>query len=522
MLQISKVSKQLLASCVLFVFTLVTSHVWAQQKASNSARLNKSSRSAVTVIESVLAGSNVPVLNTFSGAVGPTGTGNSLMPAQSSGASVSLPSVPALPIADGAATKDQLLQSAKTNVMSQANTVATSLKALMASSGHKFGNFIFEQTIKPSGSPTYVKVVWHLAVLDNGRVFYSDPRITDPDPYYVYAVYTSRAVAAGLPASWAYPDGGKFKWQLVKKDGTPMTAMTTVDVMGAFDAPTVTDDVGFDPNLGVKCLADLTSSATCTAPAGFQDLKTLISSTSASGAIIDYLRKLEPAYTDKGDGTKQANMAISFDTRNLTHNNSCTNGTFRTAGRYGFTLNSNYDRFSYNSTIGTPVLMSRSTSNSFSPTQSFDLSQATSSTISGLTNLAINPFEPSGGLVDATTIAGVQYLSPISQDGTSGITKKFVHGNIWGFSAGNHIGDYECFTSNPSKSVWICDSTDSEGSCISGDFHSVQICGDHFSWGYVVGIDRARNLGVQMREYYGGYYFNNYIPVIDQSVPCPN
>lgn len=491
-------------------------------KSTSALRINKSSRSAVTVIESVLAGTTTPVMNVFSGPVGVTGQGMSMMPSQntSSGAasSLGLPSVPVLPLVDGAATKDQILASAKLNILTRASDVGVSLKALMNAQGYKAANFIFEQSIKPAGSPSYVKVVWQVTVLEGGRIIYADPRVTDPDPYYVYAVYTSKQVAAGLPSSLAYTDGGKFKWQLVKKDGTPLTAMSTLDVGGAFDVPTVADGTSYDPDWGVKCLANV-ASGSCPNVAGFSDVKTLISSTSATGSVIDYMRKLEPVYTDKGDGTQQAVMSISFDSRNLTHNNSCTNGTFRTQGRYGLTLNSTYDRFSYDG-LTTPVLMGRSNSTSFSPTQTFDNSQATSLSATGLGNSAINPFSPSSGLVDASTISGVQYIAPVSQDGNSGQTKTYVYGNIWGFSVGNHYGNYECYTGNPSVNVYVCNAMDSEGSCVSGGYRSVQICGSHFAWGYVVGIDREKNLGIQMREYYGGYYFDSFIPVIQEQVPC--
>lgn len=513
---------------LLLFFALLLGHTasmaitTATLKSTSASRVNKTGRSAITVVESVLAGTRIPVMATFSGSVGATGQGMALMPSQNNTTGMTLPSVPALPFGDGEATKDQLLASAKTNIETQANDVATKLKAAMSTYGHKAGNFIFEQTIKPAGSLTYIKVVWHVAVLESGRVIYSEARITDPDPYYVYVVYVSKQVAAGLSSTWAYPDGGKIKWQLVKKDGTQLTAMTMLDVNGAFDAPVVPDGTTSDPDWGVKCMADITSSSTCPTLSGFADLKTLISSTSASGAIIDYTRKLAPAYIDKGDGTQQANMAISFDSRNLTHNNSCTNGTYRTQGRYGFTLQSTYDRYSYDGKTS-PVLTGRSNSNSFSPTQAFDYSQATSLSASGLGNSVINPFDPTGSLVDASSITGVTYTAPVSQDGRSGQTKTYVYGNTWGFSVGDHYGNYECYTSNPIKNVWVCNGGyDSEGNCISGGVIPVQICGTHFAWGYVVGIHWASMRGIQMREYYGGYYYNNDISVTQQDVACPN
>ncbi len=480
-------------------------------KSTSALRINKSSRSAVTVIESVLAGTTTPVMNVFSGTVGVTGQGMAMVPSQNTNSSASqiatLPAVAVLTLGDGAATKDQILASAKTNLLPTASQVVTSLKSLMASQGYKTANFIFEQSIKPAGVSGYIKVVWQVTVLEGGRVIYADPRVTDPDPIYVYVGYVSKQVAAGLPSSWGYTDGGKLKWQLVKKDGTPLTAMTILDVAGAFDVPTVPDATGYDPDWGVKCLADITSSVTCPVLSGFRDVNTLISANSASGSIIDYGRKLEPVYTDKGDGTQQAVMSISFDSRNLTHNNSCTNGTYRTQGRYGLTLNSTYDRFSYDG-LTTPVLMGRSNSTSFSPTQTFDNSQATSLSAAGLGNSAINPFNPSSGMVDASTIAGVQYIAPISETGDTGKSLYTVTVNT--------------YHTNGRTFVFTCDIQTSQ--IMFGTYH---LCGSHW-WNYWSGpgdfyavVDSVTEQGYTAYDYYGGRNIVTAVPTQKTPVPCP-
>lgn len=397
-------------------------------KSTSGLRINKSSRSAVTVIESVLAGTTTPVMNVFSGAVGVTGQGMAMMPSQNTNSSSSqistLPAVAVLSLSDGAATKDQILAAAKINLLPTASQVATSLKLLMTSQQYKTANFIFEQSIKPAGVSGYVKVVWQVTVLEGGRVIYADPRVTDPDPIYVYVGYVSKQVAAGLPSSWGYADGGKLKWQLVKKDGTPLTAMTTMDVAGAFDVPSVPDATGYDPDWGVKCLADITSSASCPVLSGFRDVNALIAANSASGSIIDYGRKLEPVYIDKGDGTQQASTTVSFDTRSVTYS-TCNVGTLRTAGRYGFTLKTTFDRFSYNAQ-SVPTLLSRSNSNTYSPTQLFDYSVPTSLRSSQIGDQVINPFDPNGALVSAGNFQNVAYLAPLTVGDTGGQSIQLV------------------------------------------------------------------------------------------------
>lgn len=526
------VAKLGLGIAIAIVGVSATAGLNVASKSTSTVRVNKPNRSAVTVVESVLAGTTTPVMNVFSGPVGVTGQGMAMIPSQNTGSgsasSLGLPSVPVLPLVDAAATKDQILASAKSNLLPRASDVGTSLTGLMSSQGYKAANFIFEQSIKPVGSPSYVKVIWQVTVLENGRIIYADPRVTDPDPYYVYAVYTSKQVAAGLPSSLAYADGGKFKWQLIKKDGTPLTAMTSLDVGGAFDVITVADGTSYDPDWGVKCLANLASGA-CPTISGFTDVKTLISSNSATGSVIDYMRKLEPVYTDKGDGTQQAVMSISFDSRKLTHNNSCTNGTFRTQGRYGLTLNSTYDRFSYDG-LSAPVLMGRSNSTSFSPTQTFDNSRVTSLSAAGLGNSAINPFSQSNDMVDASTISGVQYIAPISEDGNSGRVKETItyNGttrecsasdpyipNLYGQEIVNGPwnycdGDSGCYSGDGPHWEWVSKST-------------VQVCGGHMWWGtdYSFGIDRATGQGWTVHWYYGTQWLHEKVTVKKENLPCP-
>lgn len=482
----------------------------SSMKASSQTRISKTGRSAVTVVESVLAGTQIPTINLFSGPVGVTGQGMAMVPSQSSASGDSsflgLPSVAVLPLVDGAATKDQILSSAKRNILPSAADVVARLRTLMTAQGYKSANFIFEQPIKPAGSASYVKVVWQVTVLESGRVIYADPRIMDPDPYYVYATYTSKQVAAGLPSSWAFADGGKFKWQLVKKDGTPLTDLNSIDVSGAFDVPMVADGTSYDPDWGVKCLANVASDA-CPTVAGFVDVKTLVSKHSAAGAVIDYTRKLEPAYASKGDGTQQAVMSISFDSRNLHHNNSCTNSTFRTKGRYGLTLNSTYDRFSYDG-LSAPVLMGRSSATTFSPTQAFDNSLATALSVSGLGNFAINPFDPSSGLVDASTIVGVKYIAPISQDGDTG--KSFYTVTVYAKSM------------DDKTRVFTCDIQTSQA--ILGTY---RLCGQPW-WNFWSGskmffvvIDSETGQGYLAYGYYDHPDIIEAVPTQKTPVPCP-
>ena len=471
--------------------------------AGPTAAIGKKNRTAVSVIETVPLNSTSATFTLFSGAVGYGGNGLQIQPDNNAYGATSVASVPIMPYASGSKTKDEIVTQAKTFLLPFANNVGDSLKAWMSANNYKAGSFVYEQELIPSGDSRTMKLVWQLTVADGGRVFYGAPRVIDGDPTYVYITYTSKALAAGLPSTWAFSDAGILKWQLRKKDGTPQTSWVNIDTQGAYDEPVAN---GSDPNFGVNCLADKSNSPLC--PTIYTDAKSLMSSTSSNGAIIDYTRKLQPQNTLLPDGSQQPNMAISFDTRALHHNNSCTNGTLRTAGRYGLTLTNTFDRFVLDETTSFPSLVNRSTSNSFSPTQGFDYTQTTALSISQIQALVINPFDPSGPLVSTAAVPGVQYTAPIYEDGDTGQTRESI----------NYNGEYRvCSSSDP----WIGNLYQRGRG--GRPVYTVQQCGSHMWWGtdYSFGVDRATGQGWTVWWYYGRQTLMTAIPVVKETLPCP-
>lgn len=473
---------------------------------------SKKNRTTVSVIETVPLNGSTATFTVFSGTVGYTGNGLKIQPDNNSNGATTIASVPVMPYTSGSKSKAEIVQQATNFLLPSAADVGKALKAWMATNNYKAATFIYEHELIPSGVNRIMKLTWQLSVVDGGRILFGAPRVIDGDPTFVYITYTPKAVASGLPANWAFADAGVFKWQLRKRDGTPQTDWVSINTNGAYDEPTTN---GSDPNFGVNCLADKRSNPNC--PAVFTDAKTLMQSTSSNGSIIDYTRSLQPQYTLLSDGSQQPNMAISFDTRSLTHNNSCTNGTIRTAGRYGLTLASTFDRYVFDEDSINPNLIKRTTTSSFSPTQGFDYTQVTALSISQVQGLVINPFAPTGPLTSTSAIPGVQYVAPIYETGDSGQTKIYVsYGGQKGFC-------------DPSYPVIYSGQTcigyyDGEGNCTQYGPTTIQRCGGYFWWGtnYTLGIDRASNTGWLMHEWYGPHYPTAQGTVTSETVPCPN
>ena len=471
--------------------------------AGPTAAIGKKNRTAASVIETIPLNSTSATFTLFSGAVGYSGSGLQIQPDNNAYGATSIASVPIMPYTSGSKTKEEIVIQATNFLLPFATDVGNALKAWMSANNYKASSFVYEQELIPSGVSRTMKLVWQLSVADGGRTMYGAPRVIDGDPTYVYITYTPKALATGLPITWAYADAGIFKWQLRKRDGTPQTNWVNIDTKGKYDEPT---EDGSDPNFGVNCLADKRSSTNC--PTEYTDARTLISSTSSNGAIIDYTRKLQPQYTITSDGSQQPTMAISFDARSLHHNSSCTNGTIRTAGRYGLTLTNIFDRFVFDDTQKIPSLVKRNTSNSFSPTEGFDYTQTTALSISQLQALVINPFDPTGPLVSTSAIPGVQYTAPIYEDGDTGRTRESITYN----------GEYRvCSSSDP----WI-------GNLYTGGrggrpVYTVQQCGGHMWWGtdYSFGVDRATGQGWTVWWYYGTQRLMTAIPVVKETLPCP-
>lgn len=311
----------------------------------------------------------------------------------------------------GTMTKAEIVQAAKA-IMSpaKANQIAGIIRGVMSQGKVGSGVFIYEQQVRPkndSGTTRDMKLSWGVTVTESGQVFAGDPKVTDPDPTMVYMLYTSLAAESGLPSTWTYADAGVLKWQLRKRDGTPATSWVSVNTGGAFD------EAGADSEFKVNCLA---SNTTAGCPTGYVDAKTLIAETASASAVIDYVRKVAPAYDESQDPSTgeiiyQPQMSVSYDRREYDRTG-CSSGNFRNIGRKGYTLKTTVDRYQILDTDTTATRINRFEGTSLSPTDNFDVSKTVDMTSQSLSSQVIDTF--TSALVPTSSIRGLQYVAPIT------------------------------------------------------------------------------------------------------------
>jgi hypothetical protein len=323
---------------------------------------------------------------------------------------------------NGTRTPGQIRDFAKGIMLGQANTIIGNMRSYMAANSIGSGFFVFEQEVQAAGQATTQKLVWQIVITENGRTLYGDPKVINADPVVVYMRYTSKALEAGLPTSWAFTEAGKLEWQLRRRDGTPVNAFTTIDTNGAFDEP-VDDPVNpVNENQGVECLADKTKTG---CPTGYPDAKSLIDQYGALGAIIDYVRKVQPVYDEypdpaaAGEFIYKPRMSVSYDLRELVAA-SCTSKTYRNKGRYGYTLATILDRYLLEEGESTPYQINRYTNSTISPTENFDITKPTNQLSTSLNGQVYNFLEAPNNLMPTSDVPGLIYTAPITLNIPSG------------------------------------------------------------------------------------------------------
>jgi hypothetical protein len=256
-------------------------------------------------------------------------------------------------------------------------------------------------------------VGFNVTVDQNGRPLYGAPKIIDPDPLILEAMYTPQAAVDGLPPNWAYPDAGSIKYRVLNKKYEPLTGYTSIPTGGAFDE----DINSSDPDTKLKCLMDLRYPG-CTGPT---DIRTLAGQVGASLAIVDYVRRLEPDYDTLADGTQVARGAISYDARIW----DCTSYVNR--GYFGYVLRIRAERYAMTPTgdLAQYQLLQQFGGKTISPTEPFQKSVPISS-LGGQNpqNVVIsaNPGDNSLWSVgNAEQMRNVVYLAPVKAQGGDGV-----------------------------------------------------------------------------------------------------
>lgn len=195
------------------------------------------------------------------------------------------------------------------NARAQINYMARYLKEKQISSG--FYTFHQHFTMKTAQGNKRKAISWVASLDANARPLYGNPKIVDPDPIYVHAIYYPKRVISGLPTQWSemYKSAGSIQYQLLNKKLQPISAIKTIPTNGEYD-----QDMSNSKQL--ECLVDNRYHKDCRGPI---DMRKLMNDEGASGYFLDYVRQLEPVYQPAPDnsGYLVPLGAISYDRRTL-------------------------------------------------------------------------------------------------------------------------------------------------------------------------------------------------------------
>lgn len=321
-------------------------------------------------------------------------------------------SVVPLPDANGL-TRSQLLARAAAWLAPQAVRLAADLGADLRARGLAWATFMLDQRVLPADGSAPLHLVWTVLLDGNGRALYGDPAVQDQDPRLLYVRYVPRAVAAGLPAQWAYPGAGVLSWQLTDAGLHPLGAATQRDVAGAFDAPQGTAGP-VDPDAGLRCLVDHAAGPAC--PPALPDVRTLLDTTGAAAAVLDYVRSVAPVYDAVGTGgVQQARAALRIDLRRVDYS-ACDVVRFTVAGTAGFELARVVDRYVV-AAGGSYGAVNRFSATDLSPSAPFQ--QTVTVARDAVQTLDQYLLEPGGErLVAVNDVAGLTYLAPLTLAGS--------------------------------------------------------------------------------------------------------
>ncbi|MNR71418.1 hypothetical protein D3C71_20330 [compost metagenome] len=180
-------------------------------------------------------------------------------------------------------------------------------------------------------------IAWNASVDPDGRPVYGEPKVVDPDPTYIMAMYYPKTVVSGLPQSWAttYPYAGQLRYMVLNKKFEALTDWLQLDAGGAFDQDASVSDGK------LACLMDLRYPG-CSGPF---DIRGLMDRYGSAAAFVDYVRQLEPVYRLEGDDLI-AEGAISYDKRIV----DC--GKVINQGYFGYALQMQAERYLAQPTTG--------------------------------------------------------------------------------------------------------------------------------------------------------------------------
>jgi hypothetical protein len=316
-------------------------------------------------------------------------------------------------------SQSQLLAQARTHLGSQAPALAAALSAVLQSRGLSQATFALDQEVAILGSPVPRRLAWTLSVDRSGRASFGEPRLFDAQPHILHVQYIPLRVASGLPTGWAYPDGGRLRWQRLDLFLQPIGPAATLDTGGAFDAPDALDGSTTDPEAGLRCLIDRRARSDCAqAPT---DIVTLIDAQGSASALVDYGLRLAPVYdaVPAADGSHEqvARVSLQVDRRELAYAGCAADMAYRNTGQYGYTLAAASDRYAV-SPDGRFARLNRTDTTTLSPTVAYDWTRPLRPvSAAALTALILDPQDPTRPMLAAADVANLIHLAPITTSG---------------------------------------------------------------------------------------------------------
>ncbi len=360
------------------------------------------------------------------------------------------------PLADGAGitplgardygtwlTSGQLLSDAKTHLSTSAPAFAASIRRAMQASGVGTAHFSLMQRVAVAGTATPQFLVWSMVVYRSERPVFGDPRLVPSIETTLHVVHTPVRVAAGLPVGWAYPDAGTLQWRILDRQGAPLTGWSSITIGNTYDEPDASSGA-VDPDHGLKCLLGSNASTACSR--GVANVASLMNQTGHTRAIVDYRRTLQPAYDqiESPPGSRRfeqvARVAVAVSRRELAPS-SCGAGEYRNEGAYGFELAEQVERYAAQ-IDGSYSLIDRTAHRSVSPSVPFKVAKQLNedATAAQLADKLIDPANPGGALIAASSVRGLVGLAPITttKEGASA-AESFVIGDIFHGACGRAV-----------------------------------------------------------------------------------
>ena len=191
----------------------------------------------------------------------------------------------------------RLTQQAQAYTSAAAPGLAARLAAALAAAGVAEGWFNYRQMLPVGGALR--TLTWTLHANAAGTWFAGSPAISAPGTAALHVSYTPLTLAAGLPQSYRYADGGWLHWTLDDGLGHPLPGAGARNTGGAFDGPT-----------GLACLLG-TSSAAC--PAGQTTIPDLMETLGAAEADLALVSALQPVYAKTPGGIRYAMASLVID-----------------------------------------------------------------------------------------------------------------------------------------------------------------------------------------------------------------